>query len=309
MKKRYILLISILSFLFLGSLVFISLDIRNSQELELTEAENNSGMGGGDISLPSFKPDIEIAQVEIPKLYYTVYSVKKGDMVGEIAARYDLSQDSIISVNRLRNTRTLQIGQLLKIPSMDGIVYTVKKGDTPGKIADSYKISLEKIALVNNITDNRTLQAGSTLFLPDAKLDWVTLQEINGDLFKSPIRRRFRITSRYGWRRDPFTRRRSFHNGIDLAVYRGCPIYAALAGKVVATGYSKVYGNYVIIRHHSGYQTMYGHMKSIWARRGQYVTTETKIGSVGSTGRSTGPHVHFTVYKNGSTINPYVVWH
>ncbi len=302
MKKINIILVSVFSFIFLFSLVFLTFNYDNQED-------STTGMGGGDISLPTFEADVEVPSVEIPALYYTVYSVRKGDMVGEIAAKHNVSQDAIISVNRLRNTRSLQIGDLLKIPSMDGIVYNVKKGDTPGKIADNYKISLEKIALVNNIKDDRSLQVGSTIFLPDAKLDWVTLQEINGDLFRSPIRRRYRITSRYGWRRDPFTRRRSFHNGIDLAVYRGCPIYAALAGTVRATGYSKIYGNYVIIRHHSGYQTLYGHMNTILTRRGRYVTANTKIGTVGSTGRSTGPHVHFTVYKNGSTINPAVVWH
>lgn len=191
---------------------------------------------------------------------------------------------------------------------MDGIVYTPKKGDTPEKLADTYKISLEKLALVNNISDNNVLKAGAAIFLPDAKLDWVTLQEINGDLFKSPIHGGYRVTSRYGWRRDPFTGKRSFHNGIDLATYRGAPIYAALPGTVAATGYSNVYGNYVIIRHHSGYQTLYGHMNTIITSRGKYVTSQSKIGTVGTTGRSTGPHVHFTVYKNGATINPVAVW-
>ena len=176
-------------------------------------------------------------------------------------------------------------------------------------MADTYKISLEKLALVNNISDNNVLKAGAAIFLPDAKLDWVTLQEINGDLFKSPIRGGYRVTSRYGWRRDPFTGKRSFHNGIDLATYRGAPIYAALPGTIAATGYSNVYGNYVIIRHHSGYQTLYGHMNSILTSRGKYVTAQSKIGTVGTTGRSTGPHVHFTVYKNGATINPVAVWH
>ncbi|WP_038177700.1 hypothetical protein, partial [Treponema pedis] len=74
---------------------------------------------------------------------------------------------------------------------------------------------------VNNISDNNMLKAGAVVFLPDAKLDWITLQEINGDLFKIPIHGRYRISSRYGWRRDPFTGLRSFHNGIDLATYKG----------------------------------------------------------------------------------------
>ncbi len=306
MKKTHIFFTGIFSFLFLIGAVLFSLTYNSKESIDDDFAD--SGVGGGDTALPTFRPDNEISDIAMPALDYIVYAVKQGDMVGEIAAKYGISQDAIISVNRLRNTRSLQIGQLLKIPSLDGIAYTVKKGDTPGTLADNYKISLEKLALVNNISDDNVLKAGAAVFLPDAKLDWITIQEINGDLFRTPIHGGYRITSRYGWRRDPFTGMRSFHNGIDLATHRGTPIYAALVGTVVATGYSKVYGNYVIIRHHSGYQTLYGHMQSILTSRGNYVTPQVKIGTVGTTGRSTGPHLHFTVYKNGATINPAAVW-
>lgn len=304
MKKLHYIVI--LGILFLSAVIIAvlgGLPVKNPQT-----APVETGMGGGDSVLPTFRPDEAISHIDVPKLYYVVYSVKRGDMVGEIASKYGVSQDAVISINKLKNTRSLQIGQLLKIPSMDGIVYTVKKDDTAEKIADTYKISLEKLALVNNISDNNVLKAGTAVFLPDAKLDWVTLQEINGDLFKIPIHGGYRITSRYGWRRDPFTGMRSFHNGIDLATYKGAPVYAALAGTIVATGYSNIYGNYIIVRHHAGYQTLYGHLNTLLSKRGQYVTNQTVIGTVGTTGRSTGPHLHFTVYKNGATINPSTVW-
>lgn len=270
-------------------------------------APENEGMGGGDKKLPTIPPDEAIDPLALSDLYYSVYVVQKGDIVGNIAEAFGVSQDAIISVNKLKNTRTLQINQVLKIPSLDGIVYTVKKGDTAGSISDNYKISLEKFALVNALKDD-SLPEGAIVFLPDAKLDWATLQEINGDLFMTPLRVGYRFTSGYGWRRDPFNGTRSFHNGVDLATYRGAPVYPALAGTVRAVGYSKVYGNYVIIKHHSGYQTMYGHLSAISTTRGAYVTTATKIGNVGSTGRSTGPHLHFTVYKQGATMNPLTVW-
>lgn len=267
----------------------------------------NTGMGGGDKKLSTIPPDAAIDPLALSDLYYSVYVVQKGDIVANIAERFGVSQDAIISINKLKNTRTLQINQILKIPSLDGIVYTVKGGDTAGSISDTYKISLEKFALVNSIKDDG-LAEGSIVFLPDAKLDWATLQEINGDLFMTPLRSGYRFTSGYGWRRDPFTGGRSFHNGVDLATYRGAPVHPALAGTVRACGYSSIYGNYVIIVHHSGYQTMYGHLSAISTKPGSYVTTATRIGSVGSTGRSTGPHLHFTVYKQGATINPLTVW-
>ena len=198
MKKTNYLFAGIIVFLLVLGTAYFALDI--STPIGTSQTVLDDGMGGGDTRLPTFRPDKEISEITLPPLDYIVYSVKKGDMVGEIASRYGVSQDAIISLNKLRNTRTLQIGQLLKIPSMDGIVYTPKKGDTPEKLADTYKISLEKLALVNNISDNNVLKAGAAIFLPDAKLDWVTLQEINGDLFKSPIRGGYRVTSRYGWR-------------------------------------------------------------------------------------------------------------
>lgn len=267
-----------------------------------------TGMGGADTGLPSERPgDVQEGTEQVPDLYYSVYTVQKGDIVGQIATAHGISQDAIISLNKLKNTRTLQIGQLLKIPSINGILYTTKKGDTPESISDKYQVSLEKVAMVNSITDN-VVTPGSVLFLPDAKLDWVTLQEINGDLFLKPLRGGYYISSRYGWRDNPFSGNRTFHNGVDMATSRGAPIYAALDGTVSATGYDVTYGNYVIISHHSGYQTLYGHMNTILTSRGKYVTTSTKIGTVGNTGQSTGPHVHFTVYKNRSTINPSTLW-
>lgn len=267
-----------------------------------------TGMGGFDGGLPSQRPgQEEEPKTELPELYYFTHIVKQGDMVGIIAKEFGVSQDAIISLNKLRNTRTLQIGQILKIPSINGILYTAKKGDTPEKIADQYRISLEKVALANNIADN-TIAPGAVLFLPDAKLDWVTIQEINGDLFRKPLRGRYYISSRYGWRDNPFSGKRTFHNGIDMATSQGTPIYAALDGQVIRTGYDVTYGNYVIVSHHSGYQTMYAHMHTILTTRGKHVTTGTRIGTVGNTGQSTGSHLHFTVYKNRSTINPSSLW-
>ena len=263
-----------------------------------------SGKGGADTGLPSERPGTTQGESDkTPELFYSAYTVKKGDIVGDIAKKHGLSQDAIISLNKLRNTRTLQVGGILKLPSIDGILYTVKKGDTPEKIADKYRVSLEKLALVNNITDN-FVPAGSVIFLPDAKLDSVTIREINGDLFHRPLHGGYYISSRYGWRDNPFSGYRTFHNGMDMATARGTSIYAALEGTVVDTGYDVTFGNYVIISHHSGYQTLYGHMTTILTSPGRHVTTATKIGTVGNTGQSTGPHLHFTVFKNHSTINP-----
>lgn len=244
------------------------------------------------------------------ELCYTTYRVKTGDMIGFIADKFGITQDTIISVNNIRQSRLLQIGQYLKIPSMPGIIYTVKKtGETAQTIAAKYEVSAEKFARVNNIDQNVALVSGQTVFVPDAQLDWVTKQEINGDLFHKPIHGRYYMSSYYGWRSSPFTGKRSYHSGCDMACASGTPIYAALGGTVTAVGFNNVYGNYIIITHHSGYKTLYGHMRErAWVEPGRWVDQGKRIGSVGSTGLSTGPHLHFTVYKFGKTVNPAALW-
>lgn len=247
------------------------------------------------------------ATPENTTLTYLTYRVKKGDMIGVIADEFNITQDTIMSINNIKQSRLIQPGQYLKIPSMTGILYTVKKdGETPVTIAEKYEIDANKCALINAMATDTALSAGTALFVPDAELDWATKQEINGDLFKKPLKARYWLSSPFGWRDSPFNSgKRTFHGGIDMAVSSGTPIYPAMDGKVSATGYNATYGNYVIITHHSGYKTLYGHMSSITCKTGNFVYAgTTMIGKVGSTGLSTGPHLHFTVYKNGKSVNP-----
>lgn len=243
------------------------------------------------------------------ELCYFTYRVQKGDMIGFIADKFNVTQDTIISVNNIHQSRLIQIGQILKIPSMPGIVYTVKKnGETANSIAEKFEVSAEKLARVNHLQENQNLVAGQTLFAPDALLDWVTRQEINGDLFHKPVRSRYYLSSYYGWRSSPFSGKRSYHSGVDMACPQGTSVYAALGGTVTSVGYNNVYGNYIIVTHHSGYKTLYGHLSKQLVTRGKWVDTNSRIGLVGSTGLSTGPHLHFTVYKFGKTVNPAGLW-
>ncbi len=279
--------------------------------------ELENGQGGFDTpGIPVVSEDVlaviegtdgsETAAASESSLSYFTYRVRQGDMIGKIAAKYDVSQDTLISINKIKSSRTIQVGQYIKIPSHSGILYEVKNdGETIDKIAEQYEIDASNCASVNHVAVSGKLTAGDMLFLPDAKLDWIALQEINGDLFRKPIRAAWRFTSGFGYRENPFNPSlRSYHNGIDMACPTGTSIYAALPGKVVQTGYSATYGNFVIVAHHSGYKTLYGHMSAILCVPGQSVSQETRIGRVGSTGMSTGPHLHFTVYKNGKAINP-----
>ena len=238
---------------------------------------------------------------------YQTYKVKSGDTISGIAKKFGLTNIStLISVNDIGNVRQLGAGQKLKIPSIDGIIYTVKSGDTLDAIATANNIRLENLLDVNELT-TETLTVGQQLFLPGVGLDQKTLQSRMGELFILPISASFRWSSPYGWRADPFTGVQSFHTGTDMACPEGTPILAAMSGKIADVGYNRTYGNYIIINHGNGYQTLYAHMSKAIATKGQYVTQGTKIGLVGSTGYSTGPHLHFMVYKNGNRIDPMTV--
>jgi murein DD-endopeptidase MepM/ murein hydrolase activator NlpD len=235
-------------------------------------------------------------------LIYDSHTVQSGDNISSLAISFGLNQDTIISTNKITNTRLLQINRVLKIPNQDGILHTVAKGDTLGSIAEKYKVEQESIITANELF-SENLRTGIDLFIPGAKLDWVRLQEINGELFIWPVNGA--ITSPYGYRRNPFDgSRRQFHSGLDIRGAHGTPIRAAMSGRVSQVGYDGTLGNYVVINHHSGYRTLYAHMSLIRTRTGAYVAQGERIGDVGSTGWSTGPHLHFTVYKNGVTMNP-----
>lgn len=112
------------------------------------------------------------------------------------------------------------------------------------------------------------------------------------------------ISSGYGWRRDPFTGDRKWHDGIDIALPAGSPIRAAGDGRVVFSGKMRGYGNVMILRHPDGVETVYAHNDRNERREGEIVRKGEVIGRVGCTGRSTGPHLHFEVRKSGIAVNP-----
>ena len=112
------------------------------------------------------------------------------------------------------------------------------------------------------------------------------------------------ISSNYGYRIDPFKKRRAFHSGIDFNSGYGSLVKSTAEGVVEKAGWYKGYGKCVVIKHSSGYKTLYGHLSKISVKRGQKVVSGDIIGKVGSTGRSTGPHLHYEIIKNGKRINP-----
>jgi murein DD-endopeptidase MepM/ murein hydrolase activator NlpD len=232
---------------------------------------------------------------------WITYTVQRGDTISEIALEHSLSMDSIIALNGVTNVKRLYAGSQIKIPNMDGLPYIVKNGDSLIRIANTKGIPVEAILDANDLYTD-VLQPGQSIFLPGAKMNNTELKLALGELFIYPIRGR--LTSPYGWRNDPFTGVRRFHAAIDLAASTGTPIKASQDGRVSALGTNASYGNYIIISHDSGFQTLYAHLSSFKTQKGRYVYQGQTIGAVGNTGYSTGPHLHFAVYKNGRALNP-----
>ena len=233
------------------------------------------------------------------------YTVRKGDTVSGIASRAGLRNfGTLLSVNNIDNARRISAGQTLQIPSTDGLLYTVKKNETLAGIAATHKVNVTALLDANDLT-HETLSVGQKLFIPGASLSSFELRKALGELFIYPIMGR--LTSPFGYRNDPFTGARSFHSGIDLAAPIGTSVKATLDGRIAETGFNRIFGNYVIITHDRGYQSLYGHLSAIYVKRGQYVTQGAIVGAVGNTGYSTGPHLHLSIYKNGSLINPFSV--
>jgi murein DD-endopeptidase MepM/ murein hydrolase activator NlpD len=232
---------------------------------------------------------------------WTDYKVLKGDSVSKIAATYDLSMDAIIASNNITRARALREGEVLRIPNMDGIPVTVRRGDSLGKLATAHGVPVTAILDANDLSSENLIE-GSSLFIPGAKMNGDEIRAVIGELFIYPVRGR--LSSPFGWRNDPISGERRYHAAIDLAASQGTPVKAAMDGRVTSVGFNSTYGNYIIITHADGYQTMYAHLSTVGVANGKYVNQGVEIGKVGSTGYSTGPHLHFAMYKNSRSLNP-----
>jgi murein DD-endopeptidase MepM/ murein hydrolase activator NlpD len=118
-----------------------------------------------------------------------------------------------------------------------------------------------------------------------------------------PVKRGY-ISSAYGYRSDPFTGKRAFHKGVDIPSAKGAPIYALAAGVVTYAGKKHGFGNMVEIDHGNGYTTRYAHISKLSVKSGDRIDQNQEIAEIGSTGRSTGPHLHLEMLKDGRTFNP-----
>jgi len=233
----------------------------------------------------------------------TEYVVQPGDTISEIAVRFGLDTGTLLSMNPIEDVRRLLPGTRLSIPDRDGLLHAVQPGESLYSIASSYGVGVPAILDANDL-DTTVLQVADSLFIPGAEMDEEEYLLAIGELLNWPVRN-FRFTSGYGMRTDPFTGEWRMHTGIDLANAVGTPIGAARGGRVVHVEASAgTYGNLVIIDHGGGTRTLYAHLDSFAVSTGQYVAPGQLIGRMGNTGRSTGPHLHFSVTRNGRWEDP-----
>jgi murein DD-endopeptidase MepM/ murein hydrolase activator NlpD len=227
------------------------------------------------------------------------YTPTADDDFFRIAARCNIPYDAIATLNRLSSVPVFH-GKSLILPSIPGIF-----------IPEDAESDFEKLILSGRGSD---AGAAVSVNLPEGKLhfrfipgDILTPNEraffLNPGLFRFPLQK-FTLTSAFGQRVSPISGRRSIHSGLDLAAPAGTEVYAARSGVVIETSENSVYGKYVVIAHDDGWTSLYGHLSSIDTGLRNQVKTGTFIGKVGSTGLSTGPHLHFELRQNGKAKDP-----
>ncbi len=222
------------------------------------------------------------------------YIVETGETLSSIAAKFDISLETILWANNLSAKSVLKIGQKLAILPVSGAMHMVLQGDTLSQIAEDYKADTEDIINFNGLGNEGKIFAGDFLIVPNGRKPAISqnysLVPLSGSYFICPIPSPCRITQGLHW-----------FNAVDFSNGNcGEPVFAAAGGQVQRTGYTPIGGNYVRILHPNGVVTYYGHLSKISASPGQTVRQGQVIGSVGYTGRTipagpSGCHVHFDV--------------
>lgn len=232
------------------------------------------------------------------------HEVRPGESIWRLAKKYNVSITTIVNANKIKEKTVILPGDTLRIPDRTGVFHKTARKESLAELARRYKVSPETVKRANGIAGN-LLPPGKEVFLPGAK-PLPEIQYVKQKVFAWPIRAKNRLTSGFGWRVHPISGSRAFHTGIDIGAARGTPILAAADGVVVYSGDGGSYGNMVILRHKNGLYTVYGHASKLVAKKGKYVKRGQKIALVGSTGASTGPHLHFEVKSTEKHVNPAI---
>lgn len=243
------------------------------------------------------------------------YEVQDGDTIGGIADKFGVSEDTIRWQNSLNTKAAIKVGQKLEILPVTGVAHKVQKGDTVYTIAKKYESSPQAIVdfPFNTFMNDETfeLAIGQVVIVPGGELQSPStgtikprVDRITPDAGTVVASGSFvwpasgSITQNFVW----------YHKGIDIANRASPDVLAADSGSIVYAGcLNWGYGCHIIIDHANGFRTLYAHLQRIYVSVGQTVARGNAIGKMGSTGRSTGIHLHFEVIRSGSYLNPLSV--
>lgn len=240
------------------------------------------------------------------------YQVQEGDTVSSIAKKFDVSEDTIRWQNNLKVKDTIKVGATLEILPVTGVSHKVQKGDTVYSLAKEYSTSAQAIVdfPFNTFTNDETfaLAIGQTITVPDGVKKDVTVTQPTYYARLTPDAGSVAATGSFVWPAQGMISQRYawYHRGIDIANSAGPDILAADSGRVIVAGWpdNSGYGNRVLVDHGNGYITLYAHLARIYVTTGQSVARGSALGKMGSTGRSTGTHLHFEIIRAGSKLNP-----
>lgn len=245
-----------------------------------------------------------------PRLDILIYVVQPGDTVFGIAEQFGIKPETIMWANRdlELNPDMLRVNDELVILPIDGVYHKVKSGDTLVKIAKKYKVQPAEIVAYewNQLeSESQVLQSGTYLIVPDGKKPFVPRSV---SVYSGPVPKNARKGSgAFVWPVSGQITQRfwSGHRAIDIGSWTGNPVVASDSGYIVYAGWDRTgYGNLIVIDHGNGYRTYYAHLSRIFVRIGESVARGQRIGLVGNTGNSTGPHLHFEIRYRNVPRNP-----
>lgn len=285
----------------------------SSVSMQLLQAavniDPNPAKGGGDITIVDkmaivSESGVSGTTLDIEKKGHagriSLYEVRNGDTLSQIAEMFGVSVNTIRWANDL--TGSIQPGQSLIILPVNGLTHVVKSGGTIKDVANIYKADVEEIALFNGLDLDAALKPGDEIIVPNVDQK---VEELKAPSKKttSTTRQSSKTSTNNGYFSNPvpggiITQGIHGYNSIDIAASYGTPVLASAAGKVItskAGGWNGGYGNYIVISHGNGAQTLYSHNSSNTVYVGQFVEKGEVIGYMGSTGHSTGNHLHFEV--------------
>jgi murein DD-endopeptidase MepM/ murein hydrolase activator NlpD len=240
--------------------------------------------------------------VVFPPVDFFEYPKRAADDLFSLNARMGMRYDTLATLNGTAEKAAFGAKSRILVPSQEGLFLNDPPlGDLESMMFSTRIADGKKPQSLVVVRDGR---ASSVYFFPGEEFTSMERSYFLGILFRIPIDKP-RITSFYGWRKDPFTGSPEFHGGLDFGAPEGTEVHAARDGTVDEAGEDDVLGNFVVITHPGGYQTVYGHLSSICVTMKQKVTTGAIIGSVGRTGRATGPHLHFEMRTKTGSRDPY----